>query len=585
MIFDFWFLSYTTLYMTIIFDEDKQGAQIDTLRKKEEEELAQILSKKYGVDYVDLSGITINTDALRLIPEDRARATKCATFKMVGKILSIAVQSPNKEDVKKIIKEFEEKSYRVNIYMVSMASLDKAWGRYKDLSFAMATKAGSLDISSEEIQDLSSKVKTIADIQKLVDETIAVKRVYRVSKIIGIIMAGAISLKASDIHVEPEEKVTRLRYRLDGVLVDIINFDNETYDLLISRIKLLSNLKLNIKQNAQDGRFSVKLQDQEIEIRTSILPGAYGESIVMRVLNPDAISTPLEELGIPEKLLKIFTHEMSKPSGLILTTGPTGSGKTTTLYAFLKKVYEPGVKVITIEDPIEYHLEGIVQTQVEAEKGYTFAAGLRSTLRQDPDVILVGEIRDAETAEIAMHASLTGHLVFSTLHTNNAAGAFTRLIDLGINPKILTSGISVSIAQRLIRKVCNGCAKKVQIPEDKKKIITYHIANIRRKGENVLQETEVFEANKTGCELCNGTGYKGRVAVYEAIIIDKPVEEVVFQNPSDREIAKAADHQNILDLQEDGVQKVLNGISTIDELERVIDIAPDAEEFVSEVTA
>lgn len=570
--------------MTIIFDEDKQGSQIDSLRKKEEEELAEILSKKYGVEYIDLSGITINTDALRLIPEDRARATKCATFKMVGKILSIAVQSPNKEDVKKLIKELEEKEYRVNIYMVSLASLEKAWGRYKDLSFAMATKAGSLDISSEEIQDLSSKVKTIADIQKLVDDTIAVKRVYRVSKIIGIIMAGAISLKASDIHVEPEEKVTRLRYRLDGVLVDIINFDPETYDLLISRIKLLSNLKLNIKETAQDGRFSVKIEEKEIEVRTSILPGAYGESIVMRVLNPDSIATPLEDLGIPEKLLKIFTHEMSKPSGLILTTGPTGSGKTTTLYAFVRKVYEPGVKVITIEDPIEYHLDGIVQTQVEAEKGYTFAAGLRSTLRQDPDVILVGEIRDAETAEIAMHASLTGHLVFSTLHTNNAAGAFTRLIDLGINPKILTSGISVSIAQRLIRKVCTGCAKRVPIPEDKKNIISYHTKNIKRKGEHVLQEVEVFEANKTGCELCNGTGYKGRVAVYEAIIIDKPVEEVVFQNPSDREIAKAADHQNILNLQEDGIQKVLNGISTIDELERVIDITPDSEEFVSEVT-
>ncbi len=570
--------------MTIIFDEDKQGSQIESLRKKEEEELAQILSRKYGVEYVDLSGITINTDALRLIPEDRARATKCATFKMVGKILSIAVQSPNKEDVKKLIKELEEKEYRVNVYMVSLASLEKAWDRYKDLSFAMATKAGSLDISSDEIQDLSSKVKTIADIQKLVDDTIAVKRVYRVSKIIGIIMAGAISLGASDIHIEPEEKITRLRYRLDGVLVDIINFDNETYELLISRIKLLSNLKLNIKENAQDGRFSVKLEKAEIEIRTSILPGAYGESIVMRVLNPDSISTPLEELGIPEKLLKIFTHEMSKPSGLILTTGPTGSGKTTTLYAFVRKVYEPGVKVITIEDPIEYHLEGIVQTQVEAEKGYTFAAGLRSTLRQDPDVILVGEIRDAETAEIAMHASLTGHLVFSTLHTNNAAGAFTRLIDLGINPKILTSGISVSIAQRLIRKVCTGCAKRVPIPEDKKKIIAYHSANIRRKGETVLQEVEVFEATKDGCELCNGTGYKGRVAVYEAIVIDKAVEQVVYENPSDREIAKAADHQNILNLQEDGIQKVLNGISTIDELERVIDITPDTEEFVSEVT-
>jgi type II secretory ATPase GspE/PulE/Tfp pilus assembly ATPase PilB-like protein len=567
--------------MTIRFDEDKQVSQIETLRKKEEEELARILSRKYGIEYIDLSGITINTDALRLIPEERARTTGTAPFKLVGKILSIAVQSPNKEVTKKVIKELESKDYKVDVYMVSVASLEKAWGRYKDLSFAMATKAGSLDISSEEIETLSEKVKNINDIQLLVDDTIAVKRVYRVSKIIGIIMAGAISLKASDIHIEPEEKVTRLRYRLDGVLVDIINFDNETYDLLISRIKLLSNLKLNIKQNTQDGRFSVKLSKQEIEIRTSILPGAYGESVVMRILNPDSISSPLEDLGIPEKLMKIFSQQITKPSGLILTTGPTGSGKTTTLYAFLRKVYEPGVKVITIEDPIEYHLEGIVQTQVEVEKGYTFAAGLRSTLRQDPDVILVGEIRDAETAEIAMHASLTGHLVFSTLHTNNAAGAFTRLIDLGINPKILTSGISVSIAQRLIRKVCSGCAIKVSIPEDKKKILDYHITNIRKKGETVLQDTEVFEANKDGCDLCNHTGYKGRVAVYEAIIIDKAVEQIVYENPSDREIAKAAEHQNILNLQEDGVQKVLNGVSTIDELERVIDITPPSDEFVS----
>jgi type II secretory ATPase GspE/PulE/Tfp pilus assembly ATPase PilB-like protein len=571
--------------MSIQFDEDKQDQQVDLLRRKDEEQLAQMLSKKYGVDYVDLAGITINTDALRLITEDVARSTKTAAFKMIGRILSIAVQSPNKEDSKKIIKELEEKGYKVNVYMVSLASLEKAWGRYKDLSFAMATKAGSLDISSDEILALSAKVKTIADIQALVDDTIAIKRVYRISKIIGIMMAGAISLNASDIHIEPEEKQTRLRYRLDGVLVDIIDFDSETYEMMLSRIKLLSNLKLNKKQNAQDGRFSVKLQDKEIEIRTSLLPGAYGESIVMRLLNPDSISAPLEELGIPDKLMKIFVHEMSKPSGLILTTGPTGSGKTTTLYAFLKKVYEPGVKVITIEDPIEYHIEGIVQTQVEAEKGYTFASGLRSTLRQDPDVILVGEIRDAETAEIAIHASLTGHLVFSTLHTNNAAGAFTRLIDLGINPKILTSGISVSIAQRLIRKVCSGCAVKTTIPDDKKKIFAYHIANIRRKGENVLQELEVYKANEKGCTLCNGTGYKGRVAVYEAIIIDKAVEQIVYENPSDREIAKAADHQNILNLQEDGVQKVLNGISTIEELERVIDITPDTDEFVSEVTS
>ncbi|MFA6050423.1 MAG: GspE/PulE family protein [Candidatus Paceibacterota bacterium] len=570
--------------MSVQFDEEKQEQHVDILRKKEEEDLAQILSSKYGVDYVDLAGITINTDALRLIPEEQARATEAAAFKMTGKLLSVAVHAPNKEEVKQLVKELEEKGFKVSVYMVSKQSLEKAWGRYKDLSFAMATRAGSLDISDEEIQELIGKVQSIKDIHALVDDTIQIKRVYRISKIIGIMTAGAIALGASDIHIEPEEKETRLRFRLDGVLVDIESFDHETYDLMLSRIKLLSGLKLNIKQNAQDGRFSVVVKDKEIEMRTSILPGAYGESIVMRVLNPDTIAAPLEDLGIPPKLMKIFEDEMKKPNGMILNTGPTGSGKTTTLYAFVKKMYEPGTKIVTIEDPIEYHLKGIVQTQVETAKGYTFAAGLRSTLRQDPDVILVGEIRDAETAEIAIHAALTGHLVFSTLHTNNAAGIFPRLIDLGINPKIMTSAISVGIAQRLIRRVCINCGEKSPIPEKYKETMAYHIKNIRRKGEEVLQSDSVIQAHEGGCEKCNGTGYKGRVALYEAIITDKNVEEVVYNNPSEREVEKAADHQNILLLAEDGVQKVLNGVSTIEELERVIDITPPVDDYVSAKT-
>ena len=570
--------------MTVQFDEEKQIQHIDILRKKEEEDLAQILSHKYGVDYADLSGITINTDALRLIPEEVARANQMAVFKMTGKLISVAVHSPNKPESMAVIKELEDKGFKVTIYMVSMQSLEKAWGRYKDLSFAMATHAGSLDISNEEIQEMIGKVKSINDIHNLIDDTINIKRVYRISKIIGIVMAGSISLNASDIHIEPEEDATRLRYRLDGVLVDIESFDHDTYDLMLSRLKLLSGLKLNIKENSQDGRFSVVVSDKEIEIRTSVLPGAYGESIVMRVLNPDTISAPLEDLGIPPKLMKIFEHEMAKPNGLILTTGPTGSGKTTTLYAFVRKVYEPGTKVVTIEDPIEYHLKGIVQTQVDSAKGYTFAAGLRSTLRQDPDVILVGEIRDSETAEIAIHAALTGHLVFSTLHTNNAAGIFPRLIDLGINPKIMTSAIGVGIAQRLIRRVCTSCAEKVSIPENMKQTISFHVANIRAKGEDVLQTDSIFKAHVGGCDKCNGTGYKGRVALYEAILIDKEIEEVVFGNPSEREVEKAAQHQNILLLAEDGIQKVLNGISTIEELERVIDITPPVESYVSEAT-
>ncbi len=555
----------------IYFDEEKEKKQTASLHQTEEEELAQILAGKYGINYVDLTGVSINSDALRLIPEAEARAGLCAGFKIVGKKLSIAVLSPTKSETEKIISELKEKDYEIVLFMASKQSLEKAWERYKDLSFATETKAGTLDISNEQIEEMLSKVRTITDITKSISETADDQRVYRTSKILSIIVAGAISTKASDIHLEPEEEFARLRFRLDGVLVNVISFDLETYKPLLSRIKLLSNLKLNIKENAQDGRFSVKIYNNDIEIRTSLLPGAYGESIVLRLLNPESISVSLDSLGIPEKLMKLFEHEIAKPNGMILTTGPTGSGKTTTLYAFLKKVHTPEIKIITIEDPIEYHLPGIVQTQVEVEKGYTFASGLRSTLRQDPDVIMVGEIRDAETAEIAIQAALTGHLVFSTLHTNDAAGSFPRLMDLGINPKLIPSAVNLAIAQRLIRRVCPNCSKRIPIPENKKHLIEIIVENIKKKGEPVLQTSEIFTA--VGCTECNMTGYKSRVGIYEAILIDQAVQSAIENGAGDKEIMQAASSQNILTLQEDGIQKILGGVSTLDELERVVDLS------------
>ncbi|HYC34391.1 MAG TPA: GspE/PulE family protein [Candidatus Paceibacterota bacterium] len=555
----------------VYFNEDKEKKQVATLRQAEEEGLAQMLAHKYGITYIDLAGVPINTDALRLITEKDAREGSCAAFKIVGKKIAVAVLSPNKPETVKIISELKEKDYEPTLYMASNQSLEKAWERYKDLSFATETKAGTLDISNEQIEEILSHLHSITDITKQISDTASEQKVYRTSKILSIIVAGAISTKASDIHLEPEEEFARLRFRLDGVLVNVITFDKETYTPLLSRIKLLSNLKLNIKENAQDGRFSVKIFNNDIEIRTSILPGAYGESVVLRLLNPESIAVSLDDMGIPEKLMRLFENEISKPNGMILTTGPTGSGKTTTLYAFLKKVHKPEVKIITIEDPIEYHLPGIVQTQVENEKGYTFASGLRSTLRQDPDVIMVGEIRDAETADIAIQAALTGHLVFSTLHTNDAAGAFPRLTDLGINPKLIPSAVNVAIAQRLIRRVCNRCAKRIPIPENKRHLIDVIVGKIQKKGENVLQTAEMFQA--IGCPDCNNTGYKGRVGIFEAIIIDKAIQDAVEIGAGDKEIALAAEPQNILTLQEDGIQKILGGLSTLDELERVVDLS------------
>jgi type II secretory ATPase GspE/PulE/Tfp pilus assembly ATPase PilB-like protein len=396
------------------------------------------------------------------------------------------------------------------------------------------------------------------------------KKSYRISRILEIIVAGAIATNASDIHLEPEEAYVRLRYRLDGILTDILEFDLDTYKLLLSRIKLISNLKLNLA-GAQDGRFSIKIKDSEIEIRTSLLPGSYSESIVLRVLNPEAISVPLNELGIHPKLLEVIFHELSKPNGMILLTGPTGSGKTTTLYAFLKKIHTPEVKIITIENPIEYHLPGIVQTQTDEEKNYTFAEGLRSALRQDPDVIMVGEIRDAETAEIAINSSLTGHLVLSTLHTNTAAGTFPRLIDLGVNPKIISSAINLTMAQRLVRKLCKNCKKQIVLEGDEKKVVQDILQTVNDKSYlEGIQTENIWTA--VGCDECNMTGYKDRIGIHEGIKMDEAIEMVVRENPSEREIKKAAITQNLLTLNQDGVLKVLQGITTMDELRRMIDI-------------
>jgi type IV pilus assembly protein PilB len=554
----------------IIFEEDKEKKWVSELRDKEEEDLAQIMSNRYGIPYVDLSTTPINVDAIRLVSEIESRGAEIGIFNEVDKKISIGILSPNNPRTKEIIDKIKRQGYIPELFMVSHTGLEKVWSKYKDLSYSFETKSGALDISNDQITEFLTKVQTIADVQKLIGDVLGMKKNYRISRIMEIVLAGAISVGASDIHLEPEELYVRLRYRLDGILTDILEFDSETYNLLLSRIKLISNLKLNSK-GAQDGRFSIKIKDKEIEIRISTIPGAYNESVVMRILNPDSISVALEDLGIHPRLLKIILRELQKPNGMLLNTGPTGSGKTTTLYAFLKKVHTPEVKIITIENPIEYHLPGIVQTQTDEKKEYTFAAGLRSALRQDPDIIMVGEIRDNETAEIAINAALTGHLVFSTLHTNNAAGTFPRLIDLGVNSKVLSSSVNLAMAQRLVRKLCPECKKQITIDEISQKTINSVLNTITDKTYlDGLDTNNMWQA--TGCEKCNFTGYKGRVGVFEAIIMDENIEKVVKENPSEREINKAALSQNILSIAQDGIVKILQGTTTLSELERVVDL-------------
>ncbi len=547
------------------FDETKQQKKLDTLRHQEEEELARILSHKYGLQYTDLSRESINTDALRLIPEQQARSAEVAVFQKMANKVALAVRTPNNPSIDAIRKDLEARGYSLILHMVSLPSLQRAWDHYKDLSFAVETEAGVLDISVEEIKKILTEVTGLEKTRAVIGDVLGMKRLYRITRMLETILASALANHASDVHIEPEEEVVGIRFRLDGVLTNIISFDHETYQLLLSRVKLLSGLKINIKDAPQDGRFSVRIDVREIEIRTSVLPGNYGESIVMRLLDPTSIGLPLEELGIRDELLAILLEEIKKPNGMILNTGPTGSGKTTTLYAFLKKVSNPGIKVITIEDPVEYHLSGIVQTQVN-HKDYTFAAGLRSSLRQDPDVIMVGEIRDSEVAETAIHAALTGHLVFSTLHTNNAAGAFPRLIDLGIDPAMVGSAVNVVMAQRLVRTLRPDHRKEVPITGADLEYVETVLRTIYDQTRVPANVSTMWVPDTPEDEL----EYKGRIAVYEAIRCTRDLEQAIRKDMTTRELVDVTRSQGILTMHQDAVLKVLDGTTTLAEVKRVL---------------
>ena len=556
--------------MTSPFQESKkQDQKIEQIRKQEQEDLAKLLAVRYKLDYIDLSLITINTEALRLVPEPEARAAHIAVFKQVGKKLSAAILTQNSELTRKVLAGLEEKGFACTVFMAAEPSLEHAWLRYKDLSYAKETAAGMLTVSKEQIENVLTRVKNIKDIIPLIGEVMVTKKTNRISRIFEVIIAAALALEASDIHLEPEQDYVQVRYRVDGILIEVTTIDAHTYTLLLNRVKLLSGLKFNAEKTAQDGRFTIRITDRDIEIRTSILPGAYNESIVLRLLDPRSIQLSLEELGFNTYVLEIIKKEIDKPNGMVLTTGPTGSGKTTTLYSFLRKIYSSEIKIITIEDPIEYHLPGIVQTQV-SKKGYTFSTGLRSALRQDPDVIMVGEIRDEDTAEIAVDAALTGHLVFSTLHTNNAAGTFSRLIDLGVEPKVLSSAINIAIAQRLVRKLCKVCKKEEPLLGETKENIDAIIETIQNPKFRPQQTTKMWVAQK--CDACGHTGYKGRVCIIEAILMDNAVDEIIRSNPSEREVREAAYPQGILSMQQDGIIKILEGVTSLDELRRVIDL-------------
>lgn len=549
------------------FDDTFSKEKMDEMKAKEEESLIRALSIRYGHQYVNLRGVTINPDALWLVPEDVARTAGVVSFEKQNKKVSVAIRNPNNPATKAVLESLSAAGYTLQVFMTSSLSLEHGWLRYEDQRKTEAVQRGILDINPENIARQLPLFKSIEYVAEHIIKIRTLNSARRVSETLESLFAGSIALGASDIHIEPEENGVRVRYRLDGVLQDVLHLERGIYERIISRLKLLSGMILNIRDEAQDGRFSFAIEEKEIEVRSSIIPGASGESMVMRLLDPTVASFALPTLGLNEIMLGIMHEQLKRPNGLIVTTGPTGSGKTTALYAFLRETHESGVKIITIEDPVEYKVDEIVQTQVGDD--YTFASGLRSILRQDPDIIMVGEIRDHEVAETTIHAAQTGHLVFSTLHTNSAVGAFPRLIDLGIDPRLICSSVNVIIGQRLIRKLCSHC-KEAYTPSERERNLIEMVLKTHPKPPAFDATSQIYKP--VGCEQCSMTGYRSRQGVYEAIVMDEAVEAAVITDPREHVILDAANKQGIPSMAEDGIERVVRGETSLEELERVVDM-------------
>ena len=532
------------------------------LKRAESDSVA--LAKKFNLPFSDLKSAPIDNDALVIIDENMARSSGLAIIYKSGNKLTVAITDPENSVTQKTLEALKTKGFIINPVVTSPSVLENILNRYKFAQSQELFEVGAIEIKEEELNKIQDEIKTIGDLKDKVTKISA-------TRMLETLIAGALKIGASDIHFEPEAEKTRLRYRFDGVLNDVTFLDKPSYEKVLNRIKVLSKLKLNIHGSPQDGRFTIRQKTVDIEVRVSVLPSEFGETIVMRLLDPRTIKTKLEDLGMRGDLLKLVREQLDRATGAILTTGPTGSGKTTSLYAFVQYLNSSGTKIITIEDPIEYHIKGISQTQVDTKKGYSFAGGLRAIVRQDPDIILVGEIRDEEPADIALQAALTGHLVLSTIHTNDAAGTIPRLIDLGIQPQIIAPAINVAMAQRLIRKLCPNCKIQDKVnPEVVEKIQkTMSPIKDRFKLPKLGSSLKVYFPGK-GCKECNELGYKGRVGVYEAFVIGKEMERLILKSPAISDIQELAEKEGMVTMLQDAYLKLLDGITSVEEIERIL---------------
>ena len=542
--------------------QEKFAEKMQEIGLQEKEVQVATQASQLGLPYLDLSAFPVSSEALRAIPEELAREKKVVCFFFTPEQVRLGAVEVT-EEVKEIAFQLGERHHaEAALYLISEHSLERVFKLYANLPIVKPVSK-DINITDEELAKYKSGINNLTSLQDSFKQ-------ISISDILTLMVASALKVNATDMHVEAEEKGIAVRYRIDGVLHDVAELPKEEWKRFVSRIKLLAALKINITDRPQDGRVTLQLSSGSLDVRVSTMPTIHGESIVMRILHSGSKGVTFEDLGLRGDAHDRLKREIERPNGMIITTGPTGSGKTTTMYAVMRTLNKPGVKIITLEDPIEIKMEGINQSQVDTSHDYTFAKGLRSILRQDPDICMVGEIRDLETAEIAIQAALTGHLMLSTIHTNSASGAIPRFLSMGVKPFLLAPALNSVIGQRLVRKICEHCQEEaVPEPEKMERVVKILETLPEAEKKNVDLHKLKFYRGK-GCEECSGLGYKGRIGIYEIFIMSKEIEKIILSaEVSEYTIQELAVKSGMVTMAQDGLLKALDKITTVDEVFRV----------------
>ncbi|MDO8559242.1 MAG: GspE/PulE family protein [bacterium] len=525
--------------------------------------LFEFKSKSLKIPLKTVIADDIPLKVLELIPYDSAKYYKMIPLEKKDSRVEVGMVYPEDLQAQEALKFlFRQQKLSYGIFLITPTVFENLSKQYQSLKKEVTKALEELEVEMDNGGTEKVPVRR-EEFERMAEEA-------PVTKMVAVILRHAVEGKASDIHIEPTKKESKIRFRLDGILHASLFLPLKIHPAVVARIKILSNLKIDETRLPQDGRFGITVGQKNVDFRVSTFPTVLGEKVVLRVLDPQESSMSFEGLGLERRNFEILKRAIAKPYGMILVTGPTGSGKTTTLYAVLHILNQEGVNIITLEDPIEYFIEGVNQSQVKPEIGYTFATGLRHILRQDPDIVMVGEIRDEETAVLATQASLTGHLVLSTLHTNNALGVIPRLINLGVSPFLLPPSLSVCIAQRLVRRLCQYCKKEVSPNPKIKEMIIRDFESLsslmKKESGGLLKSFKIYEP--VGCKKCNSTGYSGRIGLYEILEMTSELSEIVLKEPTESRIKEEAFRQGMITMKQDGILKILEGVTSVAEVLR-----------------